>query len=171
MKAKLNQCKLAVVSMSTPVLLLVLEIIFGVLSHSARTYLKTVKTLAQTSECLAQVCFLATSSTSAMSVNTAEMNTSRNAVSDVANAGCPSTTFIGDVILHARIRIDQELLLLDRSSETRVVLSCVLIVGIVLWVINVLLRAVDSQSLLGDLEFSGGITKGQEAQNPNLDGG
>jgi hypothetical protein len=106
-----------------------------------------------------------------MSVNTAEVNTSRNAVSDVARASCPSTTVICDVVLHACARVDQELLFLDGPSETRIVLPCVLVVGIVLWVVNVLLGAVDTESLLGDLEFSGGITEGQEAQNPNLGDG
>lgn len=104
-----------------------------------------------------------------MGVNPAEMNTSSNTVSDVAGAGCPPTTIIGDVVLHASTRINQELLLLDRPSETRVVLPCVLVVGIVLWVVDVLLGTVHAQSLLGDLKFSGGIAKGQEAQNPNLD--
>ena len=106
-----------------------------------------------------------------MGVNPAEVNTSRNAVSDVARAGCPSTTVIGDVILHAGARIDQELLFLDGPSETRIVLPGILVVGIVLGVVNVLLGAVDTESLLGDLEFSGGVAKGQEAQNPNLDDG
>ena len=133
-------------------------------------YLKTMKTLSQTSEGLAQVCLLAARPPSTMSVNPAEMNTSRNTVSDVARAGCPSTTVIGNVILHACVRIDHELLLLYRPSETRIVLPRVLVVGIVLWVVNMLLGAVHAQSLLGDLEFSGGVTKGQEAQNPNLDG-
>lgn len=99
------------------------------------------------------------------------MNTSSNAVPDVARAGCPPTAIIGNVILHACARIDHELLFLNRPSETRVVRPCVLVVGIVLWVVNVLLGPVHAQPLLGDLEFSGGITKGQEAQNPNLDDG
>lgn len=119
-----------------------------------------MKTLTQASKCLAQVRLLSARSTSTMSVNAAEMNTSRNAVSNVAGTGCPSTTFIGDVILHTRARIDQEFLLLDRPSEARIVLPCVFVVGIILWVVNVLLGAVDSQSLLGDLELSGSITKG-----------
>lgn len=106
-----------------------------------------------------------------MGVNPAEMDTSCYAVSDVARAGCPSTTVIGNIVLHACARIDQELLFLDRPSETRIVLPGVLVVGIVLWVVNVLLGAVDAESLLGDLEFSGGITEGQEAQNPNLGDG
>lgn len=130
-----------------------------------------MKTLPQASEGLAQVCVLAARSSSTMSVNPAKVNTSCYAVSDVSRAGCPSTTVIGDVILHTCGRIDQELLFLDRPSETRIVLPCVLVVGIVLGVVNVLLGAVDTESLLGDLEFSGGVAKGQEAQNPNLDDG
>jgi hypothetical protein len=130
-----------------------------------------MKTLTQAPKSLAQVCIFAARSTSTMSVNAAKVNTSCYAVSDVARAGCPSTTVIGDVILHTCGRIDQELLFLDGASETGIVLPCVLVVSIVLGVVNVLLGAVDTESLLGDLEFPRGITERQEAQNPNLDYG
>ena len=97
------------------------------------------------------------------------MDTSGEAKFDVAGAGCPPATLIGDVILHSGIVVNLKLNGLYQTSKTRIILSSIFVVGIVLWIINVLLWPVYTKSLLCDFKFFCSIAKREETQNPDLD--
>lgn len=73
---------------------------------------------------------------------------------------------VGDVILHAALRIDSQLdSLVNRATKAAVVLTSVLVIGIVLGVVNVVLGAVAAQTIGGDLELAATIAEGEEAEN------
>lgn len=110
--------------------------------------LRTVQSLTQTTKSLTQILFI--TFVVAVSVHAAIVNSSLEAVSDITRRGGPVATLVGDVVLHAGIRIDCKLHLLDRSTKTLVVLSCIDIVSIIFRVVNMLLK-VGSVELCGRL--------------------
>ena len=65
------------------------------------------------------------------------MNASFETELDVAATGRPTTTFIRDVILHPRLRVDLELLRIDGRAEFGVVLPRVLTIAITFGVVDV----------------------------------
>lgn len=75
-----------------------------------------------------------------MGVHATVVNSSLEAVSDITRRSGPVAVFVGDVVLHAGIRINRKLHLLDRSTKTLVILSCVHIVGVILGVVDMLLK-------------------------------
>lgn len=81
--------------------------------------------------------------------------------------GCHNIgSLIGNVVLHARFRIDAELgALVDWTAKSSVVLAGVDIVGIVLGVINMVLGAVATKTLGSNLEFTGAVAKGEEGKD------
>ncbi len=97
------------------------------------------------------------------------MNASCEAEFYVAGACGPTAPFIGNVILHASVHVNLKFDLLDRSPKTRIILSCIFVIGVVFGVVNMLLRPVDAQTFFRDLKFLSGITKGQKTQDPDLE--
>lgn len=109
------------------------------------------------------------------------------ALFNIHGAGIPVAPFVGDVVLHAGLRVDVQLDLADGRTEPGVMLASVFIVGVVLgvtgggggggsarWVIlyaknslDMLLRAINAQPLGCNLEFLGCKAKSQERENPN----
>jgi len=96
--------------------------------------------------------------------------------------------FRGDVVLQAGSLVDAQFsLFVNWSTQSAVVLASVFVVGVVLGVINVLLKvelakthgklgvgsaylgAVATQSLGSDLELAGAIAKGEETKDPQQD--
>jgi hypothetical protein len=128
-----------------------------------------VQALTQTSKSFTKIRFLAFGIPRTICIKTAEMDTSGEAKFDVAGTGCPPATLIGDVILHSGIAVNLKLNGLYQTSKTRIILSSIFVVGIVLRIINVLLWPVYTKSLLRDFKFSCSIAKREEAQNPDLD--
>jgi hypothetical protein len=55
-------------------------------------------------------------------------------VLNIGSASRPITSLIGNVILHTGIRVDIELDLADRGSQTLVVLAGIFVIGVVLGV-------------------------------------
>jgi len=70
--------------------------------------IRTVQSLTQTTKSLTQILFI--TFVVAMSVHTAIVNGSLEAVSDIARRSGPITTLVGDVVLHTSIRINRKLL-------------------------------------------------------------
>lgn len=59
---------------------------------------------------------------------------------------------IGDVVLHACLFIDGQLdALVDGASQATVILTCVFVVGIVLWVVNVVCESCQPLESLSNL--------------------
>src|SRR5438552_905377 len=59
----------------------------------------------------------------------------------------PPTIVVCNIIFDASTRIDFEFAPIDRSTKARVVLACVSIVSIVLWIVNMFLRTINTESL------------------------
>lgn len=83
----------------------------------------------------------------------------------VSNDDTSVTRTIRNVVLHAGLRIDLELSRVDGAAEAGVVLARILAFAIALGVVNVLSRKVAAETLLGDLEFFGGVPVGWEVSN------
>lgn len=146
--AKFTKGKLGVISMSTKIF------------HAMQSLTKTTKSFAE-------ILFIAL--VGAVSVHATEMNGSLEAVANVAGRGSPTSALVGNVILHTRLGIDSEFLWLDRTAKALIELSSILIVGIVLWVVNVLLGTVDAETLISNFKFTGSIAKAHEGENPDQD--
>lgn len=72
------------------------------------------------------------------------------------------------LLFHSSVWVNFKFHGLHWTSKTLIIFSCVFVVGIVFWVVDVFLGSVDAKPLLSDFKFLGGITKRQEAQNPDL---
>lgn len=80
--------------------------------------------------------------------------------------GRDADPLVGNVVLHAGLGVDGELLpLVDGSTEAPVVAAGILIVGIVLGVVNVLLGPVAAEPVVGDLELAGTVAEGHESED------
>lgn len=80
--------------------------------------------------------------------------------------GHDTGALVRNVVLHARPRVDCELCpLIDGASQTPVIVSSILALGVPLGVVDVLFGAVAAKTLGGDLEFAGTVAKGHEAQD------
>jgi len=66
------------------------------------------------------------------------------------------------VILRSSTLIDPQVLvsLINRAAEAVVVLSSIEVVGVVLWVVNVIFWSVAAKTLGGDFELFGAVSKG-----------
>lgn len=98
-----------------------------------------------------------------------------------------TSIFRRDVDLDASCWIDgQFFAFVDRSTEAWIVFASIFVIGIVLdqsvgrcprnqivptylWIVNVLLGSVTTQSICGDLELTSGIAKGDEGKTPEQD--
>jgi hypothetical protein len=80
-----------------------------------------------------------------ISLTSTEMNTSGETKFDVARTRSP-TTFSSNVILHAGLGINFQLDGLNRTTETKIILPCILIISIILWVVDMLLGPIDSKA-------------------------
>jgi hypothetical protein len=99
-------------------------------------------------------------------VSAAELNHTAKEASDELGRGHDTGALVGNVVLHARLWVDRELsFLINGTSKATVILASVDILGVVLGVVDVLLRAVAAQSLSGNLELAGAVAKGHEAEN------
>lgn len=68
---------------------------------------------------------------------------------------------VGDVVLHSGVLIDGELdSLVNWAAESSVILSGILVVGVILWVVDVVLWTVAAKTLGGDLELLGSVSAG-----------
>lgn len=124
------------------------------------TNFHAVQALTKTPQSLAKIRFLALEISSTVSVQTTKVDTSGEAEFDIARARSPTSAFVGYIIFHTGIRIDVELNWLHQASETGIILSSIIIIRVVLWIINVLFRPVDTKSIVCHLEFFRSITKG-----------
>lgn len=89
--------------------------------------------------------------------------------SDVSRRSVPATILVGDVVLHAGLAVELQLLRVDGRAQVRVNLTRILVVIVVLGVVDVFNGQVNTQSLLGHLELFGSISVGQEAESHDLD--
>lgn len=86
--------------------------------------------------------------------------------SDMQSARHDVSTFVRNVVLHAGLFVNGELnSLIDGATEATVVLPGIDVVGIVLGVVDVILRAVGPQTVSRDLELAAAIAEGEEAEN------
>jgi len=74
----------------------------------------------------------------ALLVPAADVNALLEQASDERLGGVPVPVLVGDVVLHARARVDLELLRVDRTTQARVVLAGVFPIAVTLGVVNVL---------------------------------
>jgi len=104
-----------------------------------------------------------------MSIHAAVVDATSKTPFDKARRGRPAAGLVGDVILHASLRINLEFGRRHWSTKTRVVLSGILIVGIVFRVIDVFLGTIASETLFSDLELGSSISEAHECQDPDKD--
>lgn len=68
---------------------------------------------------------------------------------------------VGDVVLHSSAFVDGKLdSLVDWATKGCVVLGSIFVVGVILWVIDVVFWTVAAETLGGDLELLGSISAG-----------
>ena len=96
------------------------------------------------------------------------MDAASETEAQIAGARGPATSLVGDVVFHACVGIDLELARVDGAAQSLVILTGILTIGIAKGIVDVLLRSVDAEALLGDLKFLRGITIGQKGQDPYL---
>jgi len=102
----------------------------------------------------------------AVLVATGELNALAKEIADVLGRSHDANVLIGDIVLHTRLLVDGELnTLVNRATESTVVLSSILVVGIVLGVVDVVLGTVAAKAISCDLELAGAIAKSHEAQD------
>lgn len=99
-------------------------------------------------------------------VATTQLNGTREELLHKLGRSHDSGALVGNVVLHARLGVNRELsLLIDGPSEATIVLASIDILRIILRVVNVLLRAVASKSIGGNLELARSETEGHEAKD------
>jgi hypothetical protein len=81
----------------------------------------------------------------------AKLNCATKRITDITDAGSPSSAFIRNVVFHASIKVNLEFARIDGTSETRVVSPCVDIVSVILGVVDMFFRAIYSESVFSDL--------------------
>jgi hypothetical protein len=97
---------------------------------------------------------------------------------NVMGTSSPPSLFICDVILDSGARVDFKFTSIDRTTKTTIVLSCVGVISVILRIIDMFFRSVNSESFFSYLqinatsnmeyfEFVGGISKRHESENPN----
>lgn len=96
----------------------------------------------------------------------AELDAATEEVADVLGRRHDAGALVGNVVLHARVRVDAELrLLVDGPAQAAVVAARVLIVGVVLRVVDVVLGPVAAEPVGRHLELPRAVAKGQEAED------
>lgn len=99
-------------------------------------------------------------------VAAAELDAASEQAADVLARGHNAGPLIGDVVLHARLRINAQFTtLVDGGSQASIILASIFVLGIILWVVDVVFRAVATEALGSDLELAGAIAKGEEAED------
>jgi hypothetical protein len=99
-------------------------------------------------------------------VSAAKLNGTAKKLLDVLSGSHDASTFIRNVVLHASLGINRQLsFFIDGPSETLVIVTSIDVVGVVLGVVDVILRAVAAKSLGGNLELAGTVAKGHETKN------
>lgn len=79
---------------------------------------------------------------------------------------------IGDIVLHAALRIDLKFLWVDRSSQPPIVLSRVFAFGIALWIVNVFGGQVASESFGRNLKLGRGVSVREKSKyHAHIDNG
>src|SRR2546430_4870449 len=73
----------------------------------------------------------------------------------------------GNVVLHAISMVDRQLpTFVNRAAKTAVILTGILVVRIVLRIVNMLFRAIATEAVHGDFEFTSPITKAHKPKYP-----
>lgn len=124
---------------------------------------------------------------SAIGVGPSKVDTAAKTELDKGSAGGPVASLIGDIVLHAGVRVDFELDSTNGWAQPLVILACIFIVGIVLGVtarkktisttsqewrieldlLDMFLWTVNTQSIRSHLEFTRGIAEAQERKDPH----
>ena len=96
-----------------------------------------------------------------------QLNASSQSPPQQRRARLNPRVLVRNVVLHTSLRIDGQLdLLVDEATKAGIVLPCVVVVVVVLWVIDVLLRAVAAETVLRDLKLACGVAERQEREDP-----
>jgi hypothetical protein len=75
---------------------------------------------------------------------TSKINRSKKGITNVSSTRYPSTLFICNIILHPGSSINLEFARINRATKTFIILSCIDIIGIILWIIDMFLGSVDA---------------------------
>lgn len=131
---------------------------------------QAVQALTKTPQSFTQICLIPFGEHArARRILPAEMNASGEALLDIIRTRSPSAPFIGYVVLHASLRINLKLDGLNRWSQSWIILPGILIIGIVLRIVDMLLRPVHSQSFFCHFKLRCSISEAQERQDPDED--
>ena len=78
-----------------------------------------------------------------------------------------------NIVFHATALIDCQFdALIDGATEAAVVLGSIKVIGVVLWVVDVVFGAVAAKAFSGDFELAGAVAESHETEDPeeNADG-
>lgn len=142
-EAHLPQCKLDVIGMGAKIL-------------------QAMQTLTKTSKRFMKISIVPFGATRAMGEGSAVVDAPSKRVFDITRASSPTTLLVRNVILQAGVGVDGELYLVNRASQPLVKLAGVGIIGVILGIVDVLFRSVDTKPITSDLEFLGGVAKAHE---------
>jgi hypothetical protein len=99
-------------------------------------------------------------------VSTSELNGTAEELLDVFGRCHDACTFVCNIVLHACLRIDRQLsFFINRSSQAFIILTGIDVLGVILGVVDVVLRTVAAQSFGSDLKLARAVTESHETEN------